>query len=242
MKVFGLIGKDIDYSFSRAYFSEKFKLQNLDCVYQNFDLKTIEEFPHIFKTKNMAGLNVTIPYKEAVIPYLDTLDAEAQAIGAVNTIHIKNNKLIGCNTDHYGFKTSLIPHLKSEHKKALILGTGGASKAVVYALESLEIEVKFVSRSLHNKHTINYNDLSVDDIQEHLLIINCTPLGTHPNIEECPPIPYSGIGRHHLLFDLIYNPAETKFLSHGKKATAKTLNGLEMLRLQAEKSWGIWHS
>jgi len=242
MKLFGLIGKNIDYSFSRTYFSEKFKQHHLECVYQNFDLNSIEEFPHIFDRKNICGLNVTIPYKEAVIPYLDALDHEAKAIGAVNTIHIKNNKFIGCNTDHYGFKTSLIPHLNSTHKKALILGTGGASKAVVYALESLGIETKFVSRSKKNKGTLNYDDLTTSDIQEHTLIVNCTPLGTHPNIEECPPIPYNGIEENHLLYDLIYNPSETKFLSYGKKANAKTLNGLKMLELQAEKSWEIWHS
>ena len=199
-------------------------------------------FPRIFDSENIYGLNVTIPYKEAVIPYLDALDHEAEAIGAVNTILIKNNKLIGCNTDHYGFKTSLIPHLNSTQKKALILGTGGASKAVVYALESLGIETKFVSRSKKIKGTLNYKDLSASDIQEHTLIVNCTPLGTHPNIEECPPIPYNEIGKNHLLYDLIYNPSETKFLGYGKKADAKTLNGLKMLELQAEKSWEIWHS
>ena len=242
MKLFGLIGKNIDYSFSRTYFSEKFKHHHMDCVYQNFDLNSIEEFPHIFDRNNICGLNVTIPYKEAVIPYLDALDHEAEAIGAVNTIHIKNNKLIGCNTDHYGFKTSLITHLNSTHKKALILGTGGASKAVVYALESLGIETQFVSRSKKNKGTLNYKDLNTSDIKEHTLIVNCTPLGTYPNIEECPSIPYNGIGKNHLLYDLIYNPSETKFLSYGKKANAKTLNGLKMLELQAEKSWEIWHS
>ncbi len=242
MKLFGLIGKNIDYSFSRTYFSEKFKQQHLECVYQNFDLSSIEEFPYIFDGKNISGLNVTIPYKEAVIPNLDALDHEAEAIGAVNTIHIKNNKLIGYNTDHYGFKTSLIPHLNSTHKKALILGTGGASKAVVYALGSLGIETQFVSRSKKIKGTLNYTDLKTSDIQEHTLIVNCTPLGTHPNIEECPPIPYNGIGKNHLLYDLIYNPSETKFLNYGKKANAKTLNGLKMLELQAEKSWEIWHS
>jgi shikimate dehydrogenase len=211
-------------------------------VYQNYDLNSIKEFPRIFDSENIYGLNVTIPYKEAVIPYLDALDHEAEAIGAVNTILIKNNKLIGCNTDHYGFKTSLIPHLNSTQKKALILGTGGASKAVVYALESLGIETKFVSRSKKIKGALNYKDLSASDIQEHTLIVNCTPLGTHPNIEECPPIPYNGIGKNHLLYDLIYNPSETKFLGYGKKADAKTLNGLKMLELQAEKSWEIWHS
>jgi len=242
MKLFGLIGKNIDYSFSRTYFSEKFKQHHFDCVYQNYYLNSIKEFPRIFDSENIYGLNVTIPYKEAVIPYLDALDHEAEAIGAVNTILIKNNKLIGCNTDHYGFKTSLIPHLNSTQKKALILGTGGASKAVVYALESLGIETKFVSRSKKIKGTLNYKDLSASDIQEHTLIVNCTPLGTHPNIEECPPIPYNEIGKNHLLYDLIYNPSETKFLGYGKKADAKTLNGLKMLELQAEKSWEIWHS
>ena len=242
MKIFGLIGRNIDYSFSRTYFSEKFKQHHLDCMYQNFDLNSMEEFPYIFDSQNIYGLNVTIPYKEDIIPYLDALDHEAESIGAVNTIKIKNNKLIGFNTDHYGFKTSLIPHLNSTHKKALILGTGGASKAVVYALTSLGIETTFVSRSKKTKGILNYKDLTITDIEQHTLIVNCTPLGTYPNIEESPPIPYSGIKKKHLLYDLIYNPIETKFLSSGKKVNAKTLNGLKMLQLQAEKSWEIWHS
>jgi len=242
MKLFGLIGKNIDYSFSKTHFSEKFKQEKLNCVYKNFDLQSIENFSNIFESKNISGLNVTIPYKESIIPYLDALDNEAKAIGAVNTINIKGNKLIGYNTDHYGFKSSLLPHLKSTHKKALILGTGGASKAVAYALESLEIEVCFVSRKPKNEQTITYDDLRIEDIQECTIIINSTPVGTYPNIDEYPNIPYSGIGENHLLYDLIYNPSETKFLSLGKKANAQVLNGLEMLRLQAEKSWEIWHS
>lgn len=242
MKLFGLIGKNIDYSFSRTHFSEKFKREKLDYKYENFDLQSIEDFPHIFESKNISGLNVTIPYKESIIPYLNALDSEAKAIGAVNTIKVSGDKLIGYNTDHYGFKSSLLPHLNSTHKKAMILGTGGASKAVAYALESLEIEVCFVSRNPKNEQTITYDNLRIEDIQEHTIIINCTPLGTHPNIDEHPPIPYNRIGENHLLYDLIYNPSETKFLSIGKKANAQVLNGLEMLRLQAEKSWEIWHS
>ena len=242
MKLFGLIGKNIDYSFSRTHFSEKFKREKLVCKYENFDLQSIEDFPHIFESKSISGLNVTIPYKESIIPYLDVLDNEAEAIGAVNTIKIVNGKLIGCNTDHYGFKSSLLPHLNPTHKKALILGTGGASKAVAFALDSLEIEVYFVSRNPKNEQTLAYDDLRIKDIQEHTIIVNSTPLGTHPNIDEYPPIPYNGIGKNHLLYDLIYNPSETKFLNLGKKANAKVLNGLEMLRLQAEKSWEIWHT
>lgn len=242
MKLFGLIGKNIDYSFSRTHFSEKFKQGKLDCVYENFDLQSIEDFPHIFESKKIYGLNVTIPYKESIIPYLDALDKQAKAIGAVNTIKITENNFVGYNTDHYGFKNSIKPHLKSTHIKALILGTGGASKAVAYALESLGIEVCFVSRNLKHKQTLTYNNLRIEDIQEHSIIVNCTPLGTYPKLDEYPPIPYNGIGENHLLYDLIYNPSETKFLSLGKKANAKVLNGLEMLRLQAEKSWEIWNS
>lgn len=242
MKLFGLVGRNIDYSFSRTHFSEKFKREQLQCTYENFDLQSIEEFPHILKSKNISGLNVTIPYKEDILPYLDDLDKEAQAIGAVNTIKIKNGKLTGYNTDHYGFKKSLLPHLKITYKKALILGTGGASKAVSYALKSLGIDVYFVSRFPLNEQTLSYKDLDHNALQQYSIIVNCTPLGTHPNIEKYPPIPYSGLDQNHLLYDLIYNPKETQFLNFGKKANATLINGLEMLRLQAEKSWEIWHS
>lgn len=243
MKIFGLIGKNIDYSFSRSYFREKFETNKLDCSYKNFDLETIDSFIELKKNcKVFSGFNVTIPYKEVILPYLDYIDEEAKRIGAVNTIKIKNNKLIGYNTDHYGFKESLVKYLKPHHKTALILGTGGASKAVAFALRELGIKFEYVSRtkSPEIKHT--YNTLTSTEIEANKLIINCTPLGTFPKLEKCPEISYDQLDKYHLLFDLIYNPAQTKFLKNGKLRGAKTINGLEMLINQAEKSWEIWSS
>ena len=243
MKVFGLIGRDIDYSFSRGYFSNKFEKQNLNFEYRNFDLKSINAFETIFKTSEpIGGLNVTIPYKESVIPFLDELNSDAKSIGAVNTIKLKKGKKIGYNTDHYGFSQSIKPHLKSHHETALILGTGGASKAVAFALNNLGITVRFVSRKLSTSADFDYDGLNPVIINNNLIIVNCTPLGTYPNVNQYPPIPYKSLTPSHLLFDLIYNPNETQFLKFGKQAGAKTLNGLKMLELQAEKSWEIWNS
>lgn len=240
---FGLVGKEISYSFSRRYFADKFDAENLAHSYVNFDLQSIDELKAIIKnTSNLKGLNVTIPYKEQVIPLLDDINSEAQKIGAVNTIQItKDKKLIGFNTDYYGFKNSLKPHLKAHHKKALILGTGGASKAIAYALKKLNIAYHFVSRSQKEGVTFLYTDITEEIISEYTIIINCTPIGTFPKIEECPDLPYSALTKNHILYDLIYNPEQTKFLNHGFTKGATTINGLEMLRLQAEKSWEIWH-
>ena len=241
MKNFGLLGKNIDYSFSRGYFKNKFKTNKLECSYNNFDLETIEDFEELKNTTQLSGLNVTIPYKQEVIPYLDAIDSEAQEIGAVNTIKIKNGKLTGYNTDHFGFEHSLKPHLKPHHKNALILGTGGASKAVAFALKKLGIPFEYVSRSQSPAVKYTYELLSKKGIGEYQIIINCTPLGTFPDVTKCPQIPYDQITSNHLLFDLIYNPEETLFLKQGNKKNATTLNGLEMLSLQAEKSWEIWN-
>ncbi|WP_179346355.1 shikimate dehydrogenase family protein [Winogradskyella ursingii] len=240
---FGLVGKDISYSFSRGYFAEKFKIEKLPHTYENFDLQSIEELiPIIKSTSNLKGLNVTIPFKEAVIPLLDGLNKKANAIGAVNTIKITDeNKLIGYNTDYYGFKNSLVPHLKNHHEKALILGTGGASKAIAHALKKLKIKFSYVSRSEKKGVKFIYSDLSNEIIRAHQIIINCTPIGTFPNIESCLDIPYEGITDKHILYDLIYNPAETKFLQYGKSKGASIINGAKMLKLQAEKSWEIWN-
>ena len=240
---FGLIGKDIEYSFSRAYFKKKFEAEDLPHSYVNFDLKNIDEFPRVIKnTERLKGLNVTIPYKEAVIPFLDKLNKKAKKIGAVNTIKItKKGKLIGYNTDCYGFTKSVKPFLKPHHKKALILGTGGASKAIIYSLKKLNIDYSYVSRQKSNKVEFTYQDLDETIISNHQIIINCTPLGTHPNINQCPDIPYDGITNQHLLFDLIYNPEETKFLTIGKLKGATICNGYKMLEFQAEKSWQIWN-
>lgn len=239
---FGLLGKNIDYSFSKSYFASKFKNEGLAHSYQNFDIATIEAFTSVIKnTSNLKGLNVTIPYKEMVIPYLDTLDKRAKTIGAVNTIKItKKGKLKGYNTDYYGFKKSIQPYLKPHHKKALILGTGGASKAIAYALQQLDIDFEYVSRQQKKGIKFSYKTLTEADISNYTIIINCTPIGTFPNIEAAPNLPYNAITKNHLLYDLVYNPIETTFLKHGKSKGATTLNGLKMLELQAEKSWRIW--
>ncbi|RCT55196.1 shikimate dehydrogenase [Winogradskyella sp. KYW1333] len=239
---FGLVGRNISYSFSRGYFAKKFENENLNYSYVNFDLESIDDLLNaINNTPNLKGLNVTIPYKEEVIPLLDKLNKRARKIGAVNTIQFKDNKLIGYNTDYYGFKNSLSPHLKNYHKCALILGTGGASKAIAYALKKLNIEYTYVSRSKKMAVEYQYSDLDDNIITKHQIIINCTPLGTFPNIDHCPSIPYKAITKKHILFDLIYNPEQTKFLKKGHEKGATTINGLKMLELQAEKSWQIWN-
>ena len=242
MRTFGLIGKNIDYSFSRKYFSEKFSKEDLKDQYVNFDIASIEEFPGILKNKEISGLNVTIPYKEAVIPFLDKLDPHSEKIQAVNTIKFENDgSITGYNTDYWGFLNALKPHLKPQHTKALILGTGGASKAIAYALELLNIQYKFVSRK-PEKDQFSYTDLDKDILDSYTLIINCTPLGTHPKVEACPDLPFEHISNQHLVFDLIYNPAETRLMKLSSEKGAQTLNGLEMLKLQAEKAWSIWNS
>ncbi|RBW58076.1 shikimate dehydrogenase [Tenacibaculum sp. E3R01] len=243
--LFALVGKNISYSFSRGYFTEKFsKLGLAKHEYVNFDIQNIEEFTKKIKEhKNeIKGMNVTIPYKLEIFDFLDKIDKKAKKIGAVNTVRItKKGKLIGYNTDVYGFKKSLTPLLKKHHEKALILGTGGASKAVAYVLDKLNIEYKFVSRTPKGKDTITYADVSEKVMMSHLLLINCTPLGTHPNIENCPSIPYEFVSEKHMLYDLIYNPSETTFLQKGKEKGATIKNGLEMLEQQAEKAWKIWN-
>lgn len=243
MPKFGLIGKNIGYSSSRTFFTEKFKQENLPYSYENFDIPAIEAFPKIVsETKDLKGLNVTIPYKETIIPYLDFLDEAAKEIGAVNTIKIsENKKLTGYNTDHYGFQKSLEEFLPLQKKTALILGTGGAAKAVAYTLKNLGFQFEFISRKIAT-NTMKYDALDKTTIENHLLIINCTPLGTFPNVDDCPPIPYQFLSKNHMLFDLIYNPARTTFLKLGKQKGAKISNGLRMLELQAEKAWELWNS
>ena len=238
---FGLVGKDISYSFSKGYFTEKFTALKLDNhSYENFDLQKIEEFQNIFKNKNnINGLNVTIPYKETVMQYLTELDPEAEKIGAVNTIKITKTGLKGYNTDCYGFQKSIEPFIKKHHTKALILGTGGASKAVAYVLQKLGLTYKFVSRK-SKKNQYSYDDLNKVVLEEYTVIVNCTPLGTHPNIDQKPDIPYSFLTAKHLLFDLIYNPEKTAFLLEGANKGASICNGSKMLELQAEKAWRIW--
>lgn len=248
MKVFGLIGYPLGHSFSKGFFAEKFKNENIkNCVYNNYPIESIQQFRQLIdENPDFAGLNVTIPYKEQVIPFLDAINPEAKEIGAVNTIKIQDTpsgkKLTGYNTDVYGFETSLQPMLQDYHKKALILGTGGASKAIKYILTKLGIS--FISASIEElqENEIRYSDITKELIGECLLIINATPLGTFPKVDTCPDIPYEFITSKHVLFDLVYNPEETLFLKKGKEQGANGKNGLQMLHLQAEKAWEIWNS
>ena len=242
MKTYGLIGKSLSHSFSKKYFTEKFDNQGLiDSEYINIEIETIEEFVEKVKELNPQGLNVTIPYKKAILPFLDDLDEVAEIIGAVNTIVFKNGKLKGYNTDAFGFHQSIKPFFKSQHERALILGTGGASKAVEYVLKQYGVEVMFASRNDSKNNVLNWNDINENVIKHHLLIINCTPLGMFPNIASKPVIPYSALTERHLLVDLVYNPDETLFLKLGKEYGAKVINGLTMLQQQAEKSWSLWN-
>lgn len=244
--LYALVGKNISYSFSRGYFTEKFeKLDLKNHKYINFDIQSIHELPQKIKEnkKQLKGMNVTIPYKLDVFNFLDRIDKKALKVGAVNTIKItKKGRLKGYNTDVYGFKKSLKPLLKKHHKKALILGTGGASKAVAFVLGNLGVKYKYVSRTPEGKKQISYQDITKELIESYFVIVNCTPLGTHPNVENCPNIPYEFLSDKHLLYDLIYNPSETTFLRKGKKQGTTIKNGLEMLELQAEKAWKIWNN
>ncbi len=242
-KRFGLLGRNISYSFSKGYFTDKFNVENLEnCSYENFDIAEISEFSKIISSNSdINGMNVTIPYKEVVIPYLDKLSKKAALIGAVNTIKFtKKGKLKGYNTDYYGFMESLKPLLQNHHKKALILGTGGASKGVAFALKELNIEFQFVSRN-EKENTITYEQINATTFKEYQIVVNCSPVGTNPNIEAYPLIPYEYFSDKHIAYDLIYNPEETQFLKKAKTQGAKTKNGFDMLVFQAEKSWEIWN-
>tara|TARA_B100000242_G_scaffold71117_1_gene44976 strand:+ start:420 stop:1157 length:738 start_codon:yes stop_codon:yes gene_type:complete len=238
---FGLIGKNIDYSFSKKYFSEKFKKENLDCTYSNFDIENISLIESILQKNGISGYNVTIPYKQEIIKFLDEIDEVAKAIGAVNTIKKIDNKNIGFNTDCIGFEKSLIPLI--ENKKpdsALILGGGGASKAVKYVLKKIKINYSTVSRK-EGKSEFIYENLNDVIINRFKMIINCSPVGTFPNINKCPNIPYKHLTKEHILYDLVYNPIESLFLRRGRELGCKTKNGLEMLEIQANESWRIWN-
>ena len=241
MKKLGLIGYPLSHSFSKQYFQEKFSKEDIqNYEYELYPLENMSLFPELLeKETQLLGLNVTIPYKQSIVLCLDELSEAAKEIGAVNTILIKNGKKIGYNTDYIGFKQSLINFVGSEQLQALVLGTGGASKAVQAVLKSLQIPFQLVSR--HNsKEAISYQNLPQQDWQTHRLIINTTPLGMYPDIEKFPAIPYELITHEHFLYDLVYNPEETTFLKKGKEKNAKTKNGLEMLCLQAEAAWKIW--
>ncbi len=237
MRTFGLIGKTLTHSFSVQYFNEKFFKEGISkCQYLNFELAKISEFPELIKDYKLSGLNITIPYKESIIPYLDELSPAAKSIGAVNTIQIIKGKLIGHNTDYIGFLQSLKPIIEGRNK-ALILGDGGSAKAVRFALKQLNIAHKTVSR----KTSFDYLDIDRQIIEFNDIIINTTPLGTFPKTDEYPRIPYEYLNSKHLLYDLTYNPPKSLFLQYGKAHKCTIKNGLEMLQKQAEASWNIWN-
>ena len=236
---FGLIGKKISYSFSKKYFEQKFqKLLLNDHSYNIIDLENLDNIKNIFETEHLKGLNVTIPYKEKIIPFIDELSDEAKEIGAINCISVENGKTKGYNTDAFGFEKTLLLHKKEHQKTAIILGNGGAAKAVQYVLKKNQIPYITVSRTTE----INYENLSENLVKENLIIIQCTPVGTFPNIEDSVPFPFDGITENHLIIDLIYNPEYTKFIRNCAEKGAKTANGLYMLEQQAEKAWEIWNS
>lgn len=234
----GLIGKNISYSFSKNYFENKFKKLFLkNHTYDVFDLNDIADVEQVFKNENLTGLNVTIPFKEKIIPYLDELSDEAEKIGAVNTILIKDNIKKGFNTDAFGFEKTLLLHKKDFHQSALILGNGGAAKAVKYVLEKHDIPYKVVSRT----GDLNFENLTKEMVADNLLIIQCTPVGTFPNVEDSLDFPFSDLSSKHLIIDLIYNPEYTSFIKMAAQNGAKTVNGFYMLEQQAEKAWEIWN-
>jgi len=241
MRLFGLIGYPLGHSFSKKYFTEKFERERLPCAFENFPIKDIALLPGILKEHpSLEGLCVTIPYKQQVIPFLNELSPEVREIGACNSIRIRRGILTGYNPDTIGFKQSLLSKLTPKHTRALVLGTGGASRAVRFVLKELGIPYTLVSRR-PGEDCISYASVNKEIISAHLLIINTTPLGTFPDIHDCPALPYEFIGPNHFLFDLIYNPEETSFLKKGAQQGAITQNGHEMLIGQAEASWDLWN-
>lgn len=244
MRTFGLIGFPLEHSFSPSYFREKFIREGIaDATYVPFPIASVEEFPNLLAQHNGAirGLNVTIPYKEAIIPYLNELTPTAQAIGAVNCISFENGRAIGHNTDAPAFEQSIKPFLENKYERALIIGTGGASKAVSHVLRKWNMQVFHLTRTPKAANHLAYGSLPAESMKHFQLIINTTPLGTSPAVHTKPDLPYSGLGPGHFLYDLVYNPEETAFLVEGKSHGAHTMNGLKMLYLQADLGWNIWN-
>jgi shikimate dehydrogenase len=247
INVFGLFGYPLSHSFSKKYFTEKFRKEGIAyCVYENFERKNASDIRQIVSEQpRLVGLNVTIPHKQDIVPFMDSLDAVAKTVGVVNCISVIRRaktlelELLGHNTDVFGFKQSITPFLQPYHKRALILGTGGSSKAVAYVFQKAGIDFVFVSRN-PTITDYTYDDLDRQKMNDFQIIVNCTPLGMHPNINSFPPIPYEHLSSQHLLFDLVYNPEETEFMRRGKAQGATVSNGMEMLKHQAEKSWEIW--
>lgn len=243
MRIFGLIGKNINYSYSATIFKKKFQTENItDAKYQIFDIKNIEIIKDLlYKIPNLSGLNITIPYKEKILSLIHNYSNEVLEIGAVNTIKIlSDQKMIGYNTDIYGFEKSFLIKKKQHHKNALILGTGGAAKAIAFVLKKLNISYLYVSRN-KKKNSITYLDITHNIINNYQIIINCSPIGTYPNIDQAPILPYQSLSSIHYMYDLIYNPYETSFLKKGKHMGCTIQNGLNMLHFQADKSWQIWN-
>ncbi len=245
MDKYGLIGYPLGHSFSISYFNQKFQDEGIDAVYENYEIPNIDALPEVLGSNpELKGLNVTIPYKEKVIPFLDNISPEARAIGAVNVIRVTHRgskiELKGYNSDVIGFTKSIEPMLEKWHQKALILGTGGASKAIDYGLRNLGLETVFVSR-YERPGTIQYKNITPEVVKEYNVIVNCTPVGMYPKTEVCPELPYDAMDSHTILYDLIYNPDETLFMKRGAEYGANVKNGLEMLLLQAFSSWEFWH-
>ena len=244
MRLYGLIGYPLTQSFSKKYFKEKFEKEGLaDCRFENFQIASINEFTGLINGhSNLQGLAVTIPFKQQVLTYLDSAENIPAGLKACNCIKFRDGKLLGFNTDYIGFEKSLDPLLKTHHTQALVLGNGEATEAVVYVLKEKGIAYHIVSRKLHDDSMLTYSDITEDLIKESPLIINTTPLGMYPNVDEYPPIPYSCLSERHLLYDLVYNPEKTLFLQKGEERGATIKNGHEMLVLQAEENWRIWNS
>lgn len=246
MELYGLLGYPLGHSFSARYFADKFEREHIDAVYHNFEYDNVDEaMAFLLHQDDLKGFNVTIPYKQAVMPYLKGLSVEAEAIGAVNVVCVKHGEngteLYGCNSDVIGFCRSINPLLRPDvHKRALVLGTGGASKAVKYGLEKLGITPTYVSRK-PAEGRLTYNDLTPEVMQQHAVIVNCSPVGMYPHTDEAPSIPYQLLTADHLLYDLVYNPLETRFMQLGAAQGATVKNGLEMLHLQADAAWDMWH-
>jgi shikimate dehydrogenase len=240
-KKYGLIGKSLGHSFSRTYFTHKFKILEIDSVYENFEFETIEDLSKFLETTDCKGFNVTIPYKETILSLVNRLEEVAQEVGAVNTLKKVDGVWFGYNTDVFGFKQMIKPFFKSHHERAIILGTGGASKAVAYVLENLGCEVIFISRNPKKENEFSYEDINKQMLSSCKIVVNTTPVGTFPNSEEKPQIPYEFITEMHLCIDLTYNPSKTAFLDSCEKKRAWILNGKTMLEQQAEKSWQIWN-
>lgn len=239
-KHYGLIGKTLAHSFSASFFEDYFEKNNIDAKYSNFELNEIEEIQALFK-QNLSGLNVTFPYKESIIPFLDRLDESAAQIGAVNVVAFENGQTVGYNTDTYGFAQSIKPFLTFEHERALIFGTGGASKAVAHVFKQIGLAVFYISRNGNQENGV----FSYEDINNHMLgsckvLVNCTPIGTFPNVTDCIELPFEYLTPSHLVIDLVYNPAETELMKRAQKNGAAVMNGLSMLQHQALKSYEIW--